>query len=792
MKTDKINYVLCLLLFTLLAFVAFRCAWPADQVLSSSDLNIGRLAYIKLQLPESFIGYFRGTELLGSTSQGVTLFGVLLAALPLTVFADAFYGIGMVAASMFLVWFLRLWNRSWLSSVFGALVAFWFNYTMFAVGGHVGKVEVLTFSVLALVLIEKSIRAERIGRAAGFALLAGLAVGIMMVEQQDVALLTGLFVGPYAVLRLVQVHGKKLLRWVALLAPVGAVALLLAGGTMLKSYEQNITKATTVQDEGEDKWNFITQWSLVPDEWPDLVASGWGGWSSNNPNGPYWGKLGQSAEWPETKQGFRNFKLTSVYVGIIPFLLGAFGLAAAFRNRKAEEGKTMLFWGIAGVLGFWLAFGKYSLLYKLFYHLPLMGNIRAPVKFLDNFLICLGIVSAYGIDRMLVDGKGGKWLKVLWIAGAVCGGLMLLVGLKVLAFPQSWTGEFSQMGFAAYADAMVANMGHAWLHGALLALLLAGLVFAVWKGWKQAGWVAALFVLAVAFDSLALASHYFQSTDIKALKQGNAIVDYIRTHQGDERVYFVDQSGIYNQWLASDGPYHDLNLFNVWQMPRMPADYKEFLGTVGRNPVRLWELSAIRYIAAPASVFQQFSQNPQLAKQFAPVLNYQIPTAQGMRKDVLLEFKGAVPRFALFQGWDSVPAEDQCGILASPEYNPSMKVLVEPSAELGQQRPGAAFQPLSAETTKRIARVRVACDGRAIVRFSQYYQPEWRVFVDGKAAEVLRVDYLCMGVAVPPGEHVVEFRCIDGRRNLAFVLGVFLASVVAGAWLLRPVKKGCA
>lgn len=789
MKNDKSNVLLCILFFIALAAITFRCAWPADQVFSASDLNIGRLAHIKQLLPDLFIGYYRSTELLGFTAHGVSLFNVLLAVFPLIFFANVFYGAALVFSSVALVWFLRLWQRSWAAAVFGALVAFWFNATMLAVGGHAYKIEVLAFSVLALGLIEKAARAARTSQAVGWALLAGLAVGITMVEQQDVALLAGLFTGSYTVFRLVLLHGKAPKRWLAMLLPIGLVALLLSGGTALKSYKSNIENATTVQGAPDDKWNFITQWSMVPGEWPDLVASGWSGWASNDPRGPYWGTLGQSAEWPEKGQGFRNFKLTSVYIGIIPLLLGIYGSVAAFRNRKTAEGKTMLFWSIAGLVAFWLAFGKFSPLYKLFYQLPLIGSIRAPMKLMDNFLVCLGIVSAFGLDRLLAEGRHGKSARILWMVAAACAGLMVLAGLKLFAFPSARLAEFSQMGFAPQAETMVSTMARAWLHGGVLALACAALVFALWKGLNVARWLIPLFVAVVAADNLVLTSHYFNATDISALKKGNVVVNYIKEYQGNERTFLMDQGGIYNQWLASDGPYHDLNLFNIWQMSRMPGDYKEFLGTVGRNQIRLWELSAVKHIAAPAEILQQISKNPQLAQLFQPVLNYQVPTAQGMRNDVLLEFKGAVPRFALFQGWESVAPTNQCQLLASPQHNPRSTVLLDPAANLGKQGATAGFQPLDAQTTKRKATVRVNASTDSIVRFSQYFQPGWTVRVDGKPAELLRVDYLCMGVAVPPGEHVVEFFCIDGTLQAGFMLGVFLVSGGAAAWLLRPAQK---
>jgi hypothetical protein len=369
---------------------------------------------------------------------------------------------------------------------------------------------------------------------------------------------------------------------------------------------------------------------------------------------------------------------------------------------------------------------------------------------------------------------------------------MLFSGLRLAAFPAGQASEFSKMGFGNFTDIMVRNMSSAWLHAALLAFISAGLAFVVWKGFKQAKWVAAAFVGVLAVDSLVLTSHYFQSTDIAALKKGNVVTNFLKKNQGNERIFFMDQGGLYNQWLASDGPYHDLNLFNVWQMSRMPADYKEFLGTVGRNQIRLWELAAIKYVAAPAGMMQQLRQNPEIERQFQPVLNYQVPTAQGMREDVLLEFNASIPRFALFSGWESISPESQCKLLASPRHDIKKTVLLNPSFKMGTRNAAGRFQPLDAQVTKKKATLIVRASVPSILRFSQYYQPGWRVFVDGKPAELLQVDFLCMGVAVPPGEHEVEFRCISGVGPAVFVLLVFLGSLSLAVGLLHLDRKAAA
>ena len=58
--------------------------------------------------------------------------------------------------------------------------------------------------------------------------------------------------------------------------------------------------------------------------------------------------------------------------------------------------------------------------------------------------------------------------------------------------------------------------------------------------------------------------------------------------------------------------------------------------------------------------------------------------------------------------------------------------------------------------------------------------PGWRVRVDGKAAELLRVDYLLRGVAVPQGHHNVEVY----YSETSFRFGLLTPSLAAFGWCL--------
>ncbi|MFC1467904.1 hypothetical protein ACFLQY_04365 [Verrucomicrobiota bacterium] len=784
MKKGRLGFGVSLIFFVVLAILTFRCVWGENLIFSASDVNIGGLAFRKRFGLDLLFGYFNSNPVLGGASSNYSLFNSLAVLFPLHLFADCFYPTVLVLGSLFLVWFLRLWGRSWTASIFGGVIAFWLNSITLSAAGHVYKMEVLVLSVLSLCFIEKSVRAESVRKSVGYAVFAGLSVGLMMLEQQDVALLAGLFVGPYAVFRLIQRYSKNALRWSALLIPVAVVSLLFAGPAMVKSYNQNIRNAAQVQGAGEERWNYVTQWSMVPSEWPDLIASGWSGWSTGNPDGPYWGRLGQSAEWKTSKQGFRNFKLTSNYIGIIPFLFGVFGFYAGIRSRKSEEGAQILFWSLAGLCGFVLAFGKYSPLYKLFYELPLMGNIRAPIKLLDNFQICLAVVASFGLDLFLRAERRQKMIKGLWAAALVCGGIFVVSGIKVSVFSGAWESRFTAWGFASHSTLLLKLMAGAWFHAAALVFLTA---VAVFLGWKRGGaftvWAGRALILLLAIDSLLLTSHYFEALDITGLKKTNPAQRFIMDHQGNERVFLTDTAGLYNRWSAIDRSYHGMNLFNIWQMNRMPSEYKAFLGVVGRNQLRLWELSSVRYVVAPMTILEQIKPNPYLAQRFQSVFEFQVPTARGPRQDVILELKGHIPRFALYANWTVVPVEKQCSILASSQHDPQKTVLLSADCGLKDSVGGERVRGLTGSCTSKNARVTLKADTHSILRFSQRYQAGWRVFVDGKEQPLLKVDFLCMGVSVPPGEHTVEFRCPRNRQPLILIVVAGL-SLVSGRMLV--------
>jgi len=755
------RYGLTFLFLTGLAAILFRCGWGAEQVFAGSDCNIGLIAGAHRQLPALFQGAYLPTPVFGrAASVPFSFFNLGRWLLPSEVFSDTWYGFYLIFSSLFFITYLRLWKFRWESCLFGALAAFWMGSITLSSAGHMNKLGVMMFFMLAVFLVEKAVRAGTHRLRIIFAGGTGVSIGFMLLEQQDVALFAGLFFGLYVLFRMIQTFGKKPMKWLELIVPVVLIALWMAAPTALAAYQKNVTDVG-LQEDPKTRWEFITQWSMVPSELPDLIAPGYTGWNTGNPKGPYWGKVGQSAEWESTRQGFQNFRLDSLYFGIIPVCLALFGIYAAVRNRKkdGEISATVFCWAGLTLIALLLSFGKFSPLYKLFYHLPLVGNIRAPIKLLHNAQVMNAILAAYGLDQLL---KAEWQWKRLLIFFAV---LTALFGLLALGNNAS---SFSAWG--AYAGVIVRTIQKAWAHAAVMSLVLAGFAFCRWKKpevrWASGGALLLIGVLAV--DSLLLTRHYFKSENVDSLRQGNAVLNYLKENQGDERIFFMDQSGVYNQWLAQEVPYHGLNVFNIWQMPRMPQEYKTFLGAASRNSIRSWQLASVRYITASASILSNL--NGALKKQLAPVMFYRfvqqgdgvgvvpVEKPKNPQDQVLLEFKASIPRFAVFESWRSLPLEQQCATLFSPGFDPLTSVIIES----GDMAPSCKESPtpfvsVISKTTPTEASIKVDLERPGILLFTQRFQSGWRVFVDDKPAELLVCNYLCMGVMVSSGSHDIRF-----------------------------------
>ena len=146
-----------------------------------------------------------------------------------------------------------------------------------------------------------------------------------------------------------------------------------------------------------------------------------------------------------------------------------------------------------------------------------------------------------------------------------------------------------------------------------------------------------------------------------------------------------------------------------------------------------------------------------------------------------------LPRVWLASEVRVLPEEEMLGVIRTgrlPEggaWEPLRTALVEAPLDF---RGGAAADPSARASVVRHEpnRVEVQTTSAApsILVLSENHYPGWRAYVDGRAAETLRVDYGLRGVVLAAGEHRVEFV----YRPKSVLIGFFVSLVTLAALLL--------
>lgn len=772
--------------FTVLAFVVFRCAIGSDNSFMASDINIANITLYRRNFVDLFRCTFIDSYLLGNVSApSCSVYIFIWSIIPPEIFNDIIGPLYLILSSLFLFKYLRTMGVGREGALFGSISAFWLGSITLTAAGHYGKLGAAMFFALSLLLVEKSIRSNGWKRFC-WSSLCGIAVGLMLLEQQDVGLLFGTALGPYAIFRLCARELKKLSAWLLTLLPIALFGLMISSESLLAIHKTTITQATAVQDQGsENKWNFVTQWSLVPSESIELVAPGFMGWKTGDPVAPYWGKCGQSAEWEAEKRGFRNFRLDTPYLGILPVLLSLLACWYAFspsRGGTKNCAGVIRFWAVFSIIALLLAGGKYSFLYKLFYQLPLLSNIRAPVKYLHILSIVVGILSAYGVDSLLLkDGQREARLKVAFRI-SLSSLVVFLAGWLVVVLFSSQINEdlaANEWGDQVFAimKRMRGSLAYVWIS---ISVLIGVLVLLK----KKSAWPAVFVLCAmVVVDSVYVSSKYFSSESISNLKKGNPVINYLKANQGNGRVFTFDRGGIYNRWIGVDFRYHGIESFWFFQAPRLSQEYSDYLQGFNKNFMALLQASSIKYATASVGIQKRLP-----AEYFKPVMYYrfvlnrdrsigvvQLQSPERDNDQVLLELTKTLPRFSLFHGWEKIAQSKMNGAIASGKINLLEKVLVDADIPASQSVGFDAVEPVEKDTNS--VKLKINAMNEGILLFSQRHQPQWKAWLDGKEVPIYRCNAMSMGIHVPKGEHELVFKCSDpawGRILLA------LAMVVGG------------
>jgi Bacterial membrane protein YfhO len=484
------------------------------------------------------------------------------------------------------------------------------------------------------------------------------------------------------------------------------------------------------------------------------------------------------------------------FIGLVALALAGLGVWAGPARLL-----FMRVWVVAiTVFGITMALGDQSALYRLIAaNVAVVAEFRVPARYLLLGYFGLAAAAALGVDAVLYRDVGRLSARVRQGLGG-----LVVVGL-VLGFAVVVGGHSSWVESRRW-----------WLAAAAVGAL----------GWAAATvrWVPRVLVALVLVAVTAV-----------ELQQARPRAEY---HQLVPDVIYDDPGPVMERLGRERGRYVSI----AWDRPNSPAERDSIEVPEGwpSQMVNYYRISWPRRLAArpaweyatnaetisgrdgglmPLRTYQEFftaAVNPQ--GQLTAGVHLQPPSRwgwpaldlMGVRWFVTAELPPAearilrergfrrVDQVAYFQLWQR-PAPP----LARMYYD--LDVIADPAQRVARLQDGYPLleraiveQPLgdlatpstppAVEVVKRAqTRVEVGVQSGAegLLVLADPWYPQWKVTVDGRPAELLRVDHAFRGVRVPAGTHRVVFSYEDRALQVGLVVSAVSVLGLAGLWLWR-------
>ena len=288
--------------------------------------------------------------------------------------------------------------------------------------------------------------------------LAGLSVGMVVMEGFDVGAILSVYVGVFVAFFFLTTE-PKLAMGVSKSLGVGALvvffAFFISASTLYTLVDTQISGTQAVEKSKAQDWDSATAWSLPKLESLRVIIPGLFGYrlgqfiTSTNKAGSYWGKVGEDPRFdtvikplrsedpkvrvaasaalklPQQIQDImagnevntRNLIIDQLearlqrrhtgsgeFTGVLICLLAIFGLANAGRRHGSpytrQERGMIWFWTVAAILSLFAAWGRHGFVYRFVYNVPYFANIRNPVKFMHPLNLSLIILCGFGLEAL--------------------------------------------------------------------------------------------------------------------------------------------------------------------------------------------------------------------------------------------------------------------------------------------------------------------------------------------------------------------------------------------------------
>lgn len=795
-----------------------------EKVPVSLDINPSNLWKQAYHYPPD--GTFHVLNWLGQAYLPLALQPLSLAAAHLspwlffTAYAPVMATLGLLA----MVAFLRELELSRPAAIFGGVIFAWQGDLLpFVYPGHYAYMATWPFFALAA---WGALRSERTGHWA-YALISGVCCGLMVSLQPDRGAIASLLIGVLfiaSIFRRSPVGGRGLALCVIVAMAVALAPLL----SIFKSNIEGVKIAGAV--DREQTYKLVTQFSLAPVETLTYLVPGFFGWHMNNPDGVYWGWIGEWPDWPKHQEGQRNLNLAISTTGTVATVLALIGVGlliwdglfgpSRLTERQRFYGRILLALGFITLV---LSWGWHTPFYRPVFALPFMDKWRNPLKWLEMTNLALVVLSAIGVEHLLTsihaetpEAKAVR-SRLAWFTLGMA--VLLLIGFAI-SYPVSLLLEpvLQKESFDPAALAGIMSTLHVTTLVAFVSMVLFCVVLrVVWhpealRKWSPVNplvhrvWQWMLMpehlpaTLALSLAALAalqlgwVANEFIQPIPIKDLTETNPLLNALQAEGDTVRCSVAPQDPVLNELLQNQFAAMDISCLDISAASRIPDDLNTFLQTLDNEQAVLWFLTGVKNVVVPQAGVEQMRQDAGVAANIDHANGYTIvPTGDpNMPSHAMVGMKQYLNKATLVPDAEFFTSDEALLTrLKDLQWNPRKSVLLNPGHKLPELGSGGApsdevglrvYTPTQIEISARSVR-------GGFVMVNDQYDPDWTAQVNGHDAELLRADYIMRAVQVPPGDSTVTMKYVahyhvGGMSLNTAAVNNFSDGAMLAAWLI--------
>lgn len=763
-----------------------------------------------------------------------------LALFPLNISIALAYAASISLALIFSYLLLKKLGAEWYGAIFGAVAySFTPHFIALVFGGHISVVSMVPYPAMIFFFLTLAFDKanKNIIKTIVSLIMTGISGAMMIINDPQRGLYFFVLIVIYTIFLIFRkspdnpeekIDAKKVLFSAGKIALIGIVFLMAYAHSLkglISTFKfRGISTGEKIEEpkqSEDDKWKFITAWSMDPREVLDNLAFGYHGLISGDKEMPYWG----------TKPYCGN----SESVGYFVIVFGILGIIFGFRRKDFTA--KFFFWG--GIIALLLSFGQFppgSPFFWIWSRLPIMDKLRAPAKFIGVFAFAFSILAAFGFQWVLqairkypkpdkphdvkktaITPERHEFNIVMYfMVGLLAAGFLWMIGVMM-----SGTGIIASLGKVQYD-----NMNNALLRMNIYSVLTLAVFYLVWAVRKEnlvkqlkviyfIPFIILLFYELWSINLFYINKAYFNPQEF-FVKDG--VTDYLTKDTGKFRagisMYFttptqvaaIPVTAVGSEYMNHNFKYYDIDTMDTTAMSRVEPEYDAYframLAGSGVNPafmqsgdglvkylpdmnIRLMQIANVKYLITDGYIYVG---NQRLLIAYSLTNNTNFAYIQSLpgiynTTQYLFAVKNPLPRVGLFPAFVAVTNNaDALKYLANPAFDFHKAAVVLGNMPDNSTNTVDVIPQKVVEYEPWYLKINVISNqqGGILLNVTRY-DPEWKVYVDGKSAELLRVNYIMQGVKLEPGDCTVEFRFEPTSSLLKVSLGVIGGGVLLSA-----------